>query len=55
VRYAEETREEIQPDGSIVLRKVIVPMHGPADQEMHQEPYCGGVVVIQIWGDPAET
>lgn len=55
MRYAEETREEIQPDGSIVLRKVIVPMHGPADQEMHQEPFCGGVVVIQIWGDPAET
>jgi hypothetical protein len=53
VKYAEETREEIQRDGSIVLRKVIVPIYVPADQEKSQEPCGRGIEVIQIWGSPA--
>jgi len=54
VKYAEETREEIQRDGSIVLRKVIVPIYIPADQEKSQECPGRGVEVVQIWGDPVE-
>ena len=53
MKYAEETREEIQQDGSIVLRKVIVPIYVPADQGKSQEPCGWGIEVIQIWGDPA--
>ena len=54
MKYAEETREEIQSDGSIVLRKVIVPVYVPADQEISQEHSGRGVEVIQIWGNPEE-
>lgn len=52
MKYAEETYEEIQVDGSIVLRKVIVPIYVPADQEISQERPWRGVEVVQIWGDP---
>ena len=52
MKYAEETHAEIQRDGSIVLRKVIVPVYVPADQEKNQECPCRGVEVVQIWGDP---
>jgi len=53
VKYAEETHEEMQSDGSIVLRKVIVPVYTPADQEISQETQRG-IVEIQIWGNPIE-
>lgn len=53
MKYAEETLEEIQEDGSIVLRKVIVPIYVPADQGKNQEWPCRGVEILQIWGDPA--
>lgn len=53
MKYAEETHEEIQKDGSIVLRRVIVPIYVPADQETSQERPWRGVEVVQIWGDPA--
>lgn len=51
MKYAEETHEEIQEDGSIVLRRVIVPIYVPADQNISQEPNRG-VIEIQIWGNP---
>ncbi len=53
MKYAEETREEIQEDGSIVLRRVIVPIYVPDDQTPSQGPSSWSVEVIQIWGDPA--
>lgn len=53
MRYTEETYEEIQQDGSIVLRKVIIPIYVPVDQERSQEPCGRGVEVLQIWGSPA--
>ncbi len=53
MKYAEETHEEIQEDGSIVLRRVIVPIYVPADQKINQEPNRG-VIEIQIWGNPLE-
>lgn len=53
MRYAEETYEEIQQDGSIVLRKVIVPIYVPVDQEINQEPPGRGIEILQIWGAPA--
>ena len=53
MKYAEETHEEILEDGSIVLRRVIVPVYVPADQKISQESSSRGVEIIQIWGDPA--
>ena len=47
MKYAEETYEEIQVDGSIVLRKVIVPIYVPADQEISQERPWRGVEVVK--------
>ncbi len=52
MRYTEETFEEIQQDGSIVLRKVIVPVYVPVDQEISQER-DRGLFEIQIWGNPS--
>lgn len=53
MKYAEETREEIQEDGSIVLRRVIVPIYVTADQNISQES-DRGVIEIQIWGNPSK-
>lgn len=50
MQFVEKTAEEIQTDGTVVLRKVIVPM-SHSNNQVNQER-VGGVTVIQIWGDP---
>lgn len=50
MQFVEKTAEEIQTDGTVVLRKVIVPMSN-SNNQVNQER-AGGVTVIQIWGDP---
>lgn len=50
MKFVEKTVEEIQMDGTVVLRKVIVPM-SHSNNQVNQER-VGGVTVIQIWGDP---
>ena len=46
--YIEETIEEIQPDGSIMLRRVIIPVEGATD---NSAPSVRGVIILPLWGD----
>lgn len=51
MRYVEETVEEVQPDGSIALRKVIVVLPTKSD---FPPPGDLGMEIITVWGDPEE-
>ena len=48
--YAEETYEEVQPDGTIVLRKVIVPVLETYTTHNEKEK-SWSPTIIQIWGE----
>ena len=48
--YAEETYEEVQPDGTIVLRKTIVPVLETYTPHTEKEK-SWSPTIIQIWGD----
>jgi len=50
VNYVEKTFEEIQGDGTVVLRKAIIPV-SHSNNQVNQESSCG-CTVIQIWGNP---
>ena len=51
MKYVEETVEEIQPDGSIVLRRVVISIPTYVDEPAHP---AWGMIIIPVWGDPEE-
>jgi hypothetical protein len=52
MEYVEETVEEVQPDGSIILRRVIVPVLSRPD--VLPEPDDGELPGIIPMGEPPE-
>jgi len=51
MRYVDQTVEEVQPDGTIALRKVIVAIPTKSDFPPVDEL---GMTIISVWGDPEE-